>query len=90
MCFAFILSSFLIIFFTWFTLRNELVFRFRTRINNACYDWSIAHLTEDSAYDWYMRHFPTYDKLFWSFKPLKVKYWMPEDLNYRLFGEDEV
>jgi len=71
--------------------RNMRVRDFLLNLSAECYRWNYSEIRRnvelyESAYDWYFEKLPSYGRLLFSFKPLKVKYWMPKELNDRLFG----
>lgn len=64
--------------------RSHLTFKLRNRINQLCYEYSLENIEKivvkekTSAYDWIYDGLPTYSQMVWSFKPLRLKYWIPE------------
>lgn len=77
------LSIILMVFGLWLMHKANNVFIFRKKINYMCKDWSLLHVSDDdyeSAYDWCYSTLPTFNKMVYSFKPLKLKYWLAEDV----------
>jgi len=71
----------------WLMNKTYNVLYFREKINFACRDWNLLHLNDDdyeSAYDWCYNTLPTFNKMVYSFKPLKLKYWLTEDMIKKL------
>ena len=77
----------------YFSIRNNLVFRFTIWLNQRCYDIVIDYvsscgdvLTEDEVKNHEYLHSVwdsitniSYAKMLFSFKPLKPKYWLTEE-----------
>lgn len=65
----------------WFIIRNERVYRFRTKMIDIEFHLNTEtikngnHIGHYSLYD----KLPSYEKMMWSLKPLKPKYWLNEE-----------
>lgn len=83
--------SILVVVFVYFKRRNEAVYRMRERVNNACYKHELQfinscarnhellrrldELNKIRALSDAMRHRNSYDKMYFSFRPLKIENW---------------
>ena len=69
------------IFSIWYSIRNDAVFSFRNKILDAVYKLSLDSIDDENDYDYYYiyRNMVGYDKMMFSFKPLKPNYWMSEE-----------
>jgi hypothetical protein len=65
----------------WFSIRNEAVYRFRSKILDACFLVTAKgiHNGEFNDCHYIYANMGSYDKMFYSFKPLKPKYWISEE-----------
>ncbi len=82
--------SMLVVVFVYFKWRNKSVYRMRNRVNNACFRYEIAFIDSCSPSELVdrknelddirkttdaMRHRNSYDKMYFSFRPLKIGNW---------------
>lgn len=61
-------------------IRNELVFRFFNKLINMSCEYELRHLLEhhNDAFKWFCdKH--SYDRMLYSLKPLKLKYWFTDE-----------
>lgn len=66
--------------------RNFQVGKFRSKIINLCYEHNLRHiLSNDSAYVWFYDKV-SYNKMLYSFKPLKLEYWWTKEEIERLMS----
>lgn len=76
-----ILSIVLLAFTIWYSIRNERIYRFRTKMIDIEFHLNMEtikngnHTGHYSLYD----KLPSYEKMMWSLKPLKPKYWLNEE-----------
>jgi hypothetical protein len=77
--------SFFLGFSVWYFMRNSQVFNFRTDINDMSYWYSVRHDSVD-GWDLFYDNMPSYEKMFWSFKPLKISSYFDEETIERLFS----
>ena len=65
----------------WFSIRNESVFKFRNKILDACFLVTAKGIENGEFNDchYIYGNMGSYDKMFYSFKPLKPKYWISEE-----------
>lgn len=63
----------------YFLCRSQKVSKFRRKIKNLSFNWSIEHLEEDSAFNWFFNKMPSYEKMLFSVKPLKLKTYFTEE-----------
>lgn len=83
-----------IIYSFWMLRRNTKVAAFRLQINDLCYRWSsdrvpqMARGEETSAYYWLWAKMPSYEKMLFSIKPLKLKNWLTEEQLKKLTNND--
>lgn len=67
----------------WILIRNNNVCKLRLKINQMCYEYAIRHNLTLEAWEPYKK-LPSYNKMLYSLKPLRVDYWLsPEDI-YKL------
>lgn len=63
-------------------VRSYYVHKFRLRIIKDCGNWSRNNIqllilgVDKCAFDWCYDHLPSYNKMLYSWKPLKYKYWV--------------
>lgn len=67
----------------YFFYRNDETYKFRTYINQMCYDYNIRHLSplsnlKEDAYKWFYDKY-SYEDMLFSFNPLKLKYWYTKE-----------
>lgn len=76
-----ILLILLLLFTIWFSIRNQAVFNFRNKILDACFLVTAKgiHNGEFNDCNYIYVNMGSYDKMFYSFKPLKPKYWISEE-----------
>lgn len=64
--------------------RNYKTMLFFEKTNALCLNWDKIHIVdivkgkEICAYTWFYDKLPKYDKVLFSLKPIKLKYWMSE------------
>ena len=61
-------------------IRNQLVFRFFTKLINMSHEYELRHLLEhhNDAFEWFCdKH--SYNRMLFSLKPLKLKYWFSDE-----------
>jgi hypothetical protein len=65
----------------WFSIRNEAVYRFRTKILDASFIATAKGIRSGEFNDcnYIYDNMGSYGKMMYSFKPLKPKYWMSEE-----------
>lgn len=65
----------------WFCIRYEAVFNFRNKILDACFLVTAKgiHNGEFNDCNYIYVNMGSYEKMIFSFKPLKPKYWMNEE-----------
>lgn len=69
--------------------RNLRVLKFRLWINQLQYDWSVRHVKDndyESAYKWFNFSQISYNKMVFSFKPLKLEKWYKKELIDKLLN----
>lgn len=76
-------SIFVIFYFTLY--RNTKVFKFRLRINDAIHQYNSSRIYNINSEEFreglnMYRKLPSYSKMCYSFKPLKYRIWIPEDV----------
>lgn len=69
-----------------FFRRNRRVLEFRLYINEECYSYLRRHPDEESAYKWFWPHVASYEKMLWSFRPLKMERWFSQELIDKLYA----
>lgn len=76
-----ILLILLLLLTIWFSIRNESVFKFRNKILDACFLVTAKGIRSGEFNDchYIYANMGSYDKMFYSFKPLKPKYWVSEE-----------
>ena len=60
-------------------IRNNRVHAFCISICDKCIQWDVNNPDKISSYYWCLKNVPSYNKMFFSFKPLKMEYWLPKD-----------
>lgn len=78
-----ILSNLIVAGLVYFTWRNEAVYRMRQRANNACYTYQMycinsqnwEQLEHSNKIADGIRNRNDYDKMFFSFRPVKIEKW---------------
>ena len=77
-----------IIVWIYLLYRNQKVAQFRKKINQMCYDYNTHHINlgskRDSAWDWCFDKMPSYDKMLFSIKKVKLESFLTEDQIKRL------
>jgi hypothetical protein len=65
----------------WFIIRNERVYRFRTKIIDITFHLNVESMKNGDYTGHYSLYdkLPSYEKMMWSLKPLKPKYWLNEE-----------
>ena len=83
----------IIIFFTFIVIvvpvaliilhhRNNRVYKFRELLNTLCHNWGVNHAGERdfvSAYEWLYKDLPSYRRMLWSFKRLRIENWVSRE-----------
>ena len=83
-----ILVSLLVVytaFSVWYFMRNNQVCNFRQDVNNMSYWYSCRKNTTD-GWELFYEKLPSYNKMFWSFKPLKIDSYFDEDTIAKLLS----
>jgi len=73
-------------------IRNILVSNFRQKIINLSFIWSCncdSILYEELAFSWFYASLPSYEKMMFSFKPLKLKNWCTQEQLDKLLADEE-
>jgi len=65
----------------WFQIRNNAVYNFRNKILDACCITTAKGIRSGEFNDcnYIYGNMDSYDKMMYSFKPLKPKYWISEE-----------
>ena len=79
-----IFGSFLVLmllFTIWYSRRNEKVYKFRTKIIDITFKISMENINNGNYTDCHhiYNNMGGYDKMMFSFKPLKPEYWVSEE-----------
>lgn len=73
-------------------IRNKRVFEFYSRNLDIYYDWCMRHTKEivegkeDDLLELFTKTHPTYEKMLYSFKPLKLENWIDKKTLEKLFS----
>ena len=76
-----IFGVFLLVCSVWYSIRNERVFTFRTKVLTSVFKMTTESINNGDYTDYnnIYHNMGSYDKMMFSFKPLKPKYWMNEE-----------
>ena len=76
-----ILSIVLLAFTIWYSIRNDRVYRFRTKMIDITFHLGVESINNGNYSDYYYLYnkLPSYGYMMWSFKPLKPQYWLNEE-----------
>ena len=81
-----LITAILILFATYFLIRNVEVCNFRNKVNDLVYRYGIREL-DAHAYIKYYSLLPHYDKMLYSFKKLRLESYFTEQQISKLKGE---
>ncbi len=68
----------------WLIRRTDQVAKFQSAIIDECSKWDDVNFNliylgiENSSFEWCWARIASYNKMLFSIKPLKYKYWIPE------------
>lgn len=71
----------MLLFTIWYSIRNQRVFTFRNKILTSVCKMTTESINNGDYTDYHniYHNMGSYDKMMFSFKPLKPKYWMNEE-----------
>jgi hypothetical protein len=65
----------------WYSRRNDKVFKFRTKMIDITFKISMENINNGNYNDYHYlyNNLGSYEKMMFSFKPLKPEYWLSEE-----------
>lgn len=89
----------IVLFAILMVVRMQIVYRFRERVSDLCYQWSMKEITTfdvrsgkklECAYEWLFDSLPDMEVMIWKFwKPLKLESWISKEDLDKLFRRNE-